>query len=126
MRASSLRPSPRFLHREGGKGAAGTRGDPIPQRTRTMNPSPRLLITMGDVAGIGPEIIARAWPGLQEVCRPVVVGDPFWMGRALEQVGARASLQVISRPEDAAPSPDVVPCLAASDQDLRRVETGRA
>ena len=26
-----------------------------------MNP-PRLLITLGDVAGIGPEIVARAWP----------------------------------------------------------------
>jgi len=36
-----------------------------------MNDTPRLLITMGDVAGIGPEIIARAWPALNEICRPV-------------------------------------------------------
>lgn len=36
---------------------------------------PKLLITMGDVAGIGPEIIAKAWARLGEVCVPVVVGD---------------------------------------------------
>ena len=40
---------------------------------------PRLLITLGDVAGIGPEIIARGWPDLLPLCRPVVVGDPGWL-----------------------------------------------
>jgi len=37
---------------------------------------PKLLITLGDVAGIGPEIVAKAWPQIQEYCEPVVVGDP--------------------------------------------------
>jgi 4-hydroxythreonine-4-phosphate dehydrogenase len=37
---------------------------------------PRLLITLGDVAGIGPEIVAKAWPRLREFADPVVVGDP--------------------------------------------------
>ena len=47
-----------------------------------MSPLPRLLITLGDVAGIGPEIVARAWPHLPALCRPVVVGDPLWLERA--------------------------------------------
>ncbi len=37
---------------------------------------PRLLITLGDVAGIGPEVVAKAWPKLHEYADPVVVGDP--------------------------------------------------
>jgi 4-hydroxythreonine-4-phosphate dehydrogenase len=37
---------------------------------------PTLLITLGDVAGVGPEIVAKAWPKLHDYCRPVVVGDP--------------------------------------------------
>jgi len=37
---------------------------------------PKLLITLGDVAGIGPEIVAKAWPQLHEYCQPVVIGDP--------------------------------------------------
>lgn len=40
---------------------------------------PRLLITMGDVAGIGPEIIAKAWPRLGEHCEPAIVGDPQFL-----------------------------------------------
>ena len=45
--------------------------------------NPRLLITLGDVAGIGPEIVARAWPQLVRMARPVVVGDPGWVERGL-------------------------------------------
>ena len=29
--------------------------------------APRLLITLGDVAGIGPEIVAKAWPWAERV-----------------------------------------------------------
>src|SRR5262249_29488693 len=63
-----------------------------PSVTRTgliMKLLPRLLITMGDVAGIGPEIIAKAWPALTAVCRPVVVGDPAWLRWALDLVQVR-------------------------------------
>lgn len=40
---------------------------------------PKLLITLGDVAGIGPEIVAKAWPALRDHCQPVVVGDPRFL-----------------------------------------------
>jgi len=41
-----------------------------------MNAKPKLLITLGDIAGIGPEIVAKAWPKLSIYCHPVVIGDP--------------------------------------------------
>ncbi len=90
-----------------------------------MNRSPRLLLTMGDVAGIGPEVIARAWPSLCEVCRPVVVGDPAWMRRALRLVNSSAEVVPVQRPAAAEASAAVVPCLAGSTQDLGGVEPGR-
>ena len=62
-----------------------------------MNMLPRLLLTMGDVAGIGPEVIARAWPDLHELCRPVVVGDPGWMRQALRLTKTPAELHVIDQ-----------------------------
>ncbi len=40
---------------------------------------PKLLITLGDVAGIGPEVVAKAWPKLHQHCQPVVVGDPRFL-----------------------------------------------
>src|SRR5438128_1368941 len=90
-----------------------------------MNASPRLLITMGDVAGIGPEIIARAWPRLLELCQPVVVGDPHWMTQALELVESKATVRRVQQIAEADPKVEAIPCFAGSDQDLRSVEPGR-
>ena len=89
-----------------------------------MPPHPLLLITMGDVAGIGPEIIARAWPALLPLCRPVVVGDPGWLRRGLELVGSRGTVRDVSQPRDADPTADVLPCIRATDQDLSSVQPG--
>ncbi|RPH79219.1 MAG: 4-hydroxythreonine-4-phosphate dehydrogenase PdxA, partial [Nitrospiraceae bacterium] len=38
---------------------------------------PLLGVTMGDPAGIGPEVIAKALAGkkLQRLCRPIVIGS---------------------------------------------------
>ncbi|TFG59666.1 MAG: 4-phospho-D-threonate 3-dehydrogenase, partial [Nitrospirales bacterium] len=41
------------------------------------NPKPILAITMGDPAGIGPEIIVKALqlPKVWQVCRPLIIGS---------------------------------------------------
>ncbi|HYT91549.1 MAG TPA: 4-hydroxythreonine-4-phosphate dehydrogenase PdxA [Gemmataceae bacterium] len=85
---------------------------------------PRLLLTMGDVAGIGPEVIARAWPALTEFCCPTVVGDPGWLQRALRLVRSSAEVRVVTEPATTA-SPTVVPCLPGGEWDLSHVEPGR-
>jgi 4-hydroxythreonine-4-phosphate dehydrogenase len=86
---------------------------------------PRLLITLGDVAGIGPEIVARAWQELLPLCRPAIVGDPLWVRRGLELIGSPARVHVIGQPAEAEPKTDVLPCLPGSDQELQAVEPGR-
>src|SRR4051812_27017251 len=85
---------------------------------------PILLITMGDVAGIGPEIIARAWPTLPELCRPVVVGDPLWLRRGLDLAGSTAEVSVVADP-NAVPSAATVPCLPVAQPDLADVQPGK-
>lgn len=60
---------------------------------------PKLLITLGDVAGIGPEIVTKAWPRLHEHCQPVVVGDLRFL-------------------------PAGFPCINPSATDLSRVKLG--
>src|SRR6202035_5331963 len=93
---------------------------------KTMNRDlPRLLFTLGDVAGIGPEIVARAWPDLLPLCRPVVVGDPVWLHRALRLVGSSAQVQTVSRPAERDATTDLLPCLHATAQDLTDVAPGK-
>ena len=50
---------------------------------------PILAITMGDPAGVGPEIAVKALadPAIYDDCRPLVVGSPFIMRRATEFTG---------------------------------------
>ncbi len=78
---------------------------------------PTIGLTMGDVAGIGPEVLARAWadPRLHVLCRPVVIGDPGVLGKALALVHSSAAVQVIDRPEDAAPALERVPVLCPEE-----------
>ncbi len=87
--------------------------------------SPLLLITLGDVAGIGPEITARAWRELVAFSQPIVIGDPRWLERAIRLVESTASVQTISRLADARASETVIPCLSATSEDLQSVEPGK-
>ncbi len=62
-----------------------------------------LAITMGDAAGSGPEIVAKALaePEVRAVCRPVVIGDGAAMRAALEITGASGEVKVINKLSDA-------------------------
>lgn len=52
---------------------------------------PKLLITLGDVAGIGPEVVAKAWPKLHDHCQPVVVGHPRFVPAGIPCVNPSAA-----------------------------------
>jgi 4-hydroxythreonine-4-phosphate dehydrogenase len=80
---------------------------------------------MGDVAGIGPEIIAAGWADLHAHCRPVVVGDPAWLRRAAQAVGRPLEVIPVRHSAEVATSAAVVPCLPASQTDLRAVAPGQ-
>jgi 4-hydroxythreonine-4-phosphate dehydrogenase len=91
----------------------------------TMMNHPRLLLTMGDVAGIGPEIIARAWPELLNLCEPVVVGDATWMRRALRLTGSACEIQLVDNPGEATPNSAIVPLMQGTSARLDDVKTGK-
>lgn len=86
---------------------------------------PRLLITLGDVAGVGPEIVVRGWPDLLHEADPIVVGDARWLEQTVSRCGASVRIQPIASVAEAEPRADQIPCLAGSAQDLMGVEVGR-
>jgi 4-hydroxythreonine-4-phosphate dehydrogenase len=63
---------------------------------------PILGVTMGDPAGVGPEIIARAAaePTVRRDSRPVVIGAAETMRAALGLIGSRLTLHAVSRVTD--------------------------
>lgn len=68
---------------------------------------PIIAVTMGDAAGIGPEIVVRALldPAVTCSSRPFVVGDAQRLRTAADAMGVDVELRVIEGPEDAEPSP---------------------
>src|SRR5437868_7498402 len=73
---------------------------------------PRVAITVGDPAGIGPEIAERAAadPGILEVCEPVIFGPPpasRFMPGVLSADAGRAAHEAIVRAVAAAQDGDI-------------------
>jgi 4-hydroxythreonine-4-phosphate dehydrogenase len=68
-----------------------------------MTDLPILGITMGDGAGVGPEIIVKALhdPGLAQIGRCVVIGDPARLAQAARICGLSPALNVIEHPAQA-------------------------
>jgi len=64
---------------------------------------PLLAITMGDPAGIGPEVIAKALSRreLYDLCRPIVVGDTSTMERQLTCAPEVRSVRQVGEPDEA-------------------------
>jgi 4-hydroxythreonine-4-phosphate dehydrogenase len=85
---------------------------------------PILLITQGDVAGVGPEIIAKAWPKLFETARPIVVGDPHIMRAAIRGTHSPVEIQVVSELRAADPDVDTLSILPATTRDLSAIKPG--
>jgi 4-phospho-D-threonate 3-dehydrogenase / 4-phospho-D-erythronate 3-dehydrogenase len=63
---------------------------------------PILGVTMGDPAGVGPEVTAKALahPEIQERCCPVVIGDAGVMQKSLILAGVSLRLHTIHDPEE--------------------------
>jgi 4-hydroxythreonine-4-phosphate dehydrogenase len=72
-----------------------------------------IAVTMGDPAGIGPEIIVKLWAE-GEVPAAFVIGDAAILHRAIELLGARLELRSISAPAEMEAKPGRMDVLMAS------------
>ena len=88
---------------------------------------PRIALTLGDVAGIGPEVVVRAIAEqrLTEFCRPLVIGHPAVVKRAKQLIGATFDIiEVDSLAEIDWCSPSI-PCWNPSIAEAEDVPVGR-
>jgi 4-phospho-D-threonate 3-dehydrogenase / 4-phospho-D-erythronate 3-dehydrogenase len=76
---------------------------------------PRIAITMGDAAGVGPEVIVKslAHAELYNTCRPVVIGDAARLQKAIEITGVKLTVNKLTRETigEARYTPGIVDCV---------------
>ena len=65
--------------------------DPCPQ------PLPRIGITMGDPAGIGPEVVLKAVAEeeVRRACAPVIVGDARLLAHAARTLDLQCGYEIV-------------------------------
>lgn len=94
-----------------------------------MSKLPIIGITMGDPAGIGPEITVKALANrtFYEKCRPLVVGDASVMENAVKIVGmaGKVHIHAVREVRDALYQPGVIDVLDLKLVDLDRLEFGK-
>jgi len=63
---------------------------------------PLIGLTVGDPAGIGPEITVKALrrPGMQKLVRPLVFADRAVLEQTLEMLGAKMELNAVASPDE--------------------------
>lgn len=91
---------------------------------------PRLAITMGDAAGIGPEVIVGAWgrPEVHTIARPFVVGHPEIIRRAAKLL--KSGVKVIEfdptsvKPGTWPADAGTIPCWKVGDDEVLEVPPG--
>ena len=76
-----------------------------------------IAVTMGDPAGIGPEILAKTFSeeSFHEDNRAFVVGDAGVLGRAVNLLGLPLRVNEVSRPEEARSEPGSVDVLQVGE-----------
>jgi len=81
-----------------------------------MHDLPLIAITMGDPAGIGPEIILKGLlrDDIYQVCRPIILGDTGALRMVSKEVGA-LSFHLISTPLDLRGRPGLIDVIPVSN-----------
>jgi 4-hydroxythreonine-4-phosphate dehydrogenase len=88
---------------------------------------PILGITMGDPAGVGPEITVKALaqPETAKACRPIVIGDRSVMAATLDLLDSSLALHAVRSPAECRFAPDSIECLDLGNVDAARLLKGR-
>ena len=92
-----------------------------------VNGKPFVAITMGDPAGIGPEVTAKALMDLRvyEKCRPFVIGSAAAMDDAIQLVGGSAATRVDHTVDEVDGRPGTVDVLDLENLDHGSIAQGQ-
>lgn len=92
-----------------------------------MKSKPIVAITMGDAAGIGPEIVSKTLDlkEIYEICKPLVIGDCSAMNEGIKTAHLQLGLNAIGNVKSAEFRHGVIDVFDLANIDLTRLEMGR-
>jgi 4-phospho-D-threonate 3-dehydrogenase / 4-phospho-D-erythronate 3-dehydrogenase len=102
--------------------------DAAMKKSQPSHRLPLLGITMGDPAGIGPEVIAKALAGtaLRRICVPLVIGSRQVMQRTVKQLKLKHAVRVVEGHEPVRPRAGEISLLDPLESPLGPYQPGLA
>jgi 4-hydroxythreonine-4-phosphate dehydrogenase len=91
-----------------------------------MDTSPIIAVTMGDPAGIGPEIVAKAWRARRHITKLVCVGDFSLLSKVFVKLFDQDCLRPVQAIGDARFRSDALDVLDLNNIDLERLVIGQS
>lgn len=87
---------------------------------------PIIAITLGDPAGIGPEIVVKSLSDskVYEVCQPLVIGDKNVIANALTICHQTANINVIDKPANGQYQPGTIDLIDLQNIELANLQIG--
>ncbi len=97
------------------------------EKTGRTPHKPIIAITIGDVAGIGPEIVCKALLDrrIYAICRPVVIGDRRVIEREIVRNELNLSIESVSSPEEARFKPGTMALIDLANAEGHDLEMGK-
>lgn len=88
---------------------------------------PIIAITLGDPAGIGPEIVVKSLsdPRIYETCRPLVIGDKNVILNTLAMCRLSAHVNVITQPEEGQYQLGVIDLIDLKNIDMTKLQIAK-
>jgi len=88
---------------------------------------PRIGITLGDVAGIGPEVAVKASlsPRVKQICTPILIGESATIEHYLLQVTPEKKIQILNDPDQASPETEQLQILDLKNINFSQVRLGK-
>jgi 4-hydroxythreonine-4-phosphate dehydrogenase len=91
------------------------------------NKKPIIAVTMGDPAGIGPEIAVKALlkPEIKNICKPILIGDLSILQKISQQLKLEINFKILNSPKESAGGQGVIEVIDLKNVDLASFKIGK-
>ena len=88
---------------------------------------PVIGISMGDPAGIGPEVTVKALndPGIHQICVPLVIGDRWILQKELEKYAPEKNIHPVQQAAECRSSASILNVMDLNIPECRHVKPGK-
>ncbi|MDY6970753.1 MAG: 4-hydroxythreonine-4-phosphate dehydrogenase PdxA [Thermodesulfobacteriota bacterium] len=92
-----------------------------------MSDLPLIGVTMGDPAGVGPEILIKALAerAIYDFCRPLILGHPEVLLDAMNRASHKMSFNMVASPSDVMAIPGTLDIMSICELEAKALQPGR-